>query len=147
MEAAANTTDSVIREEPYSSSDWYFKMKIFAVTTDLVLLTENTSKTNDIRNVAIIAHVDHGKTTMVDWMLKQTHTFRENQAEMAQTTILDSNDLEREKGITILAKNTSVDYFSKTRNQNYKINIIDTPGHADFAGEVERVLGQPQPHR
>lgn len=104
-------------------------------------MTENTSKTNDIRNVAIIAHVDHGKTTMVDWMLKQTHTFRENQAEMAQTTILDSNDLEREKGITILAKNTSVDYFSKTRNQNYKINIIDTPGHADFAGEVERVLG------
>ena len=104
-------------------------------------MTENTSKTNDIRNVAIIAHVDHGKTTMVDWMLKQTHTFRENQAEMGQTTILDSNDLEREKGITILAKNTSVDYFSKVHNQNFKINIIDTPGHADFAGEVERVLG------
>lgn len=94
-----------------------------------------------IRNIAIIAHVDHGKTTMVDGLLKQTHTFRDNQAEMAQTTILDSNDLEREKGITILAKNTSVNYFSKKSNQSYKINIIDTPGHADFAGEVERVLG------
>ena len=104
-------------------------------------MTEQHNKNNDIRNIAIIAHVDHGKTTMVDWMLKQTHTFRDNQAEMAQTTILDSNDLEREKGITILAKNTAVKYFSKKGNQDYKINIIDTPGHADFAGEVERVLG------
>jgi len=88
----------------------------------------------DIRNIAIIAHVDHGKTTLVDGMLKQTHTFRDNQAEMNQTTILDSNDLERERGITILAKNTSVVY------KDVKINIIDTPGHADFGGEVERVL-------
>ena len=88
----------------------------------------------DIRNIAIIAHVDHGKTTLVDGMLKQTHTFRENQAEMTQTTILDSNALEREKGITILAKNTAVVY------NNVKINIIDTPGHADFSGEVERVI-------
>jgi GTP-binding protein len=88
----------------------------------------------DIRNIAIIAHVDHGKTTLVDGMLKQTHTFRENQAEMQQTTILDSNDLERERGITILAKNTAVVY------KGIKINIIDTPGHADFGGEVERVL-------
>jgi GTP-binding protein len=88
----------------------------------------------DIRNIAIIAHVDHGKTTLVDGMLKQTHTFRDNQAEMTQTTILDSNDLEREKGITILAKNTSIFY------KDVKINIIDTPGHADFGGEVERVL-------
>lgn len=88
----------------------------------------------DIRNIAIIAHVDHGKTTLVDGMLKQTHTFRENEAEMSQTTILDSNDLEREKGITILAKNTAVTY------KNTKINIIDTPGHADFSGEVERTI-------
>lgn len=88
----------------------------------------------DIRNIAIIAHVDHGKTTLVDGMLKQTHTFRENEAEMTQSTILDSNDLEREKGITILAKNTSVVY------KDVKINIIDTPGHADFSGEVERTI-------
>lgn len=88
----------------------------------------------DIRNIAIIAHVDHGKTTLVDGMLKQTHTFRANEAEMQETTILDSNELEREKGITILAKNTSVFY------RTTKINIIDTPGHADFSGEVERVI-------
>ncbi|MDO8488402.1 MAG: translational GTPase TypA [bacterium] len=88
----------------------------------------------DIRNIAIIAHVDHGKTTLVDGMLKQTHTFRANEAEMSQTTILDSNELERERGITILSKNTAVNY------NGVKINIIDTPGHADFGGEVERVL-------
>ncbi|MBI3984686.1 MAG: translational GTPase TypA [Candidatus Levybacteria bacterium] len=87
-----------------------------------------------IRNVAVIAHVDHGKTTLVDFMLKQSHTFRENEAEMTQTTILDSNPLERERGITILAKNTAIYY------KGYKINIIDTPGHADFSGEVERTL-------
>jgi GTP-binding protein len=89
----------------------------------------------DIRNIAIIAHVDHGKTTLVDGILKQTHTFRENEAEMSQTTIMDSNAQEKERGITILAKNTAVFY------RDVKINIIDTPGHADFGGEVERVLG------
>ncbi|MEE1019659.1 MAG: translational GTPase TypA [Acutalibacteraceae bacterium] len=89
-------------------------------------------KTENIRNVAIIAHVDHGKTTLVDEMLKQSGTFREN--EQVAERVMDSNDLERERGITILAKNTSVRYG------DYKINIVDTPGHADFGGEVERIL-------
>ena len=87
---------------------------------------------DDIRNVAIIAHVDHGKTTLVDELLKQSGVFRENQ-EVAER-VMDSNDIERERGITILSKNTAVTY------KNAKINIIDTPGHADFGGEVERVL-------
>ncbi len=87
---------------------------------------------NDIRNIAIIAHVDHGKTTLVDGMLKQSNVFR--QPDQAGSLILDSSDLEREKGITILSKNTAVRYG------DFKINIIDTPGHADFGGEVERVL-------
>lgn len=87
---------------------------------------------NDIRNIAIIAHVDHGKTTLVDAMLKQSHIFRDNQ--VVRERVMDSNDLERERGITILAKNTAITYH------DIKINIIDTPGHADFGGEVERVL-------
>ena len=87
-----------------------------------------------IRNVAIIAHVDHGKTTLVDALLKQSNTFRDNQAEMSQTLIMDSGDQEHERGITITAKQTAVYY------NGYKINIIDTPGHADFSGEVERTL-------
>ena len=86
----------------------------------------------DIRNIAIIAHVDHGKTTLVDRMLHQVKLFRDNQ-DMGEL-ILDSNDQERERGITILSKNVSIRY------QNTKINIIDTPGHSDFGGEVERVL-------
>ena len=86
-----------------------------------------------LRNIAIIAHVDHGKTSMVDCMLKQSGVFRDNQ--QVQACVLDSNDLERERGITILSKNISVDY------KGYHINVVDTPGHADFGGEVERVLG------
>src|SRR5579872_6143788 len=86
----------------------------------------------NIRNIAIIAHVDHGKTTLVDKILHQGKLFRENQ--VTGDLILDSNDLERERGITILAKNVSVIY------KDVKINIIDTPGHADFGGEVDRVL-------
>lgn len=87
---------------------------------------------NDVRNIAIIAHVDHGKTTLVDCMLKQSNVFREN--EKVQERVMDSNDLEKERGITILSKNTAV------MHNGIKINIVDTPGHADFGGEVERVL-------
>ena len=89
-------------------------------------------KREDIRNIAIIAHVDHGKTTLVDELLKQSGVFRANQE--VEERVMDSNDIERERGITILSKNTAVFYKDK------KINIIDTPGHADFGGEVERVL-------
>ena len=95
-----------------------------------------------IRNIAIIAHVDHGKTTLLDGLLKQSNTFRSNQAEMAQTLIMDSGEQERERGITITAKQTTV-YYQPTDAESavdYKINIIDTPGHADFSGEVERTL-------
>lgn len=88
----------------------------------------------NIRNIAIIAHVDHGKTTLVDGLLKQSHTFRDNQAEMNQELIMDSGDQEKERGITITAKITAV------QHGDYRINIIDTPGHADFSGEVERTL-------
>lgn len=86
----------------------------------------------DIRNIAIIAHVDHGKTTLVDAMLRQSGIFRTN--EKVADRVMDSNDLEREKGITIMSKNTAVLY------NGIRINIVDTPGHADFGGEVERIL-------
>jgi GTP-binding protein len=102
-------------------------MKVF-------MLTERT----DIRNIAIIAHVDHGKTTLVDYLLRQSHTFRENQ--QVAERVMDSNDLERERGITILAKNTAITLPDPVTGKTVKINIVDTPGHADFGGEVERVM-------
>ena len=89
-------------------------------------------KREDIRNIAIIAHVDHGKTTLVDQLLHQSGIFRSN--EQVDERVMDSNDLEKERGITILSKNTGIHY------KGVKINIVDTPGHADFGGEVERIM-------
>jgi GTP-binding protein len=95
-------------------------------------MTQTQNRRDDLRNIAIIAHVDHGKTTLVDAMLHQSGIFRAN--EHVAERVMDSMDLERERGITIMAKNTTIHYG------NTKINIVDTPGHADFGGEVERVL-------
>ncbi len=101
-------------------------------------MIKNLTERKELRNVAIIAHVDHGKTTLVDGLLKQARVFRENQ--QVAERVMDSNDLERERGITILAKNTAVEIWDATIQQQVKINIVDTPGHADFGGEVERVM-------
>jgi GTP-binding protein len=96
------------------------------------------TKRTDLRNIAIIAHVDHGKTTLLDGMLRQARIFRENQ--QVAERVMDSNDLERERGITILAKNTAITLLDPESQQEVKVNIVDTPGHADFGGEVERVM-------
>ena len=104
----------------------------FMATAPEPAVTNTVTRRSDIRNVAIIAHVDHGKTTLVDCLLRQSGQFRSSQLDRER--ILDSGDLERERGITILAKNIAVEW------QGVKINLIDTPGHADFGGEVERVL-------
>jgi GTP-binding protein len=100
------------------------------------MLTER----KDLRNIAIIAHVDHGKTTLVDGLLRQARVFRENQ--QVAERVMDSNALERERGITILAKNTAILLPDPQTGGDVKINIVDTPGHADFGGEVERVMNR-----
>lgn len=112
-----------------NTKDYFNTIQSGKATHTILMFT-----TDKIRNIAIIAHVDHGKTTIVDALLKQSHTFRDNQAEMAQELLMDSNDQEKERGITISAKQTAITY------EGYRINIIDTPGHADFSGEVERTL-------
>ncbi len=112
----------------------YFKAKRLKTGAFIYVMAQPQQDPTKIRNIAIIAHVDHGKTTLVDGLLKQSQTFRDNQAEMSQTLIMDSGDQERERGITITAKVTAV------QHGDYRINIIDTPGHADFSGEVERTL-------
>jgi GTP-binding protein len=125
------------------SLQWYNHIKSTAFATlasaFFMQINENNMSSNvqdptKIRNIAIIAHVDHGKTTLVDGLLKQSKTFRDNQAEMSQELIMDSGDQERERGITITAKVTAV------QHGDYRVNIVDTPGHADFSGEVERTL-------
>ncbi|KAK2975709.1 hypothetical protein RJ640_010768 [Escallonia rubra] len=120
---------SLSKRNPVGS---FVKCSVSEATETATERRSKLTRRSDIRNIAIVAHVDHGKTTLVDAMLKQAKVFRDNQ--VMQERIMDSNDLERERGITILSKNTSISY------KDTKINIIDTPGHSDFGGEVERVL-------
>ncbi|GFP89695.1 GTP-binding protein typa/bipa homolog [Phtheirospermum japonicum] len=122
-------TNSKVSSTPLHSS---VKCSVSQATDTTTEKKSQLIRRNDVRNIAIVAHVDHGKTTLVDSMLKQAKVFRDNQ--FVQERIMDSNDLERERGITILSKNTSITY------KDTKINIIDTPGHSDFGGEVERIL-------
>ena len=126
-----------------NAADWYDKrLHDPGLGAGVFLVKENSKnmivERKDLRNIAIVAHVDHGKTTLVDGLLKQAHVFRENQQVMER--VMDSNDLERERGITILAKNTAITIPDPRTGELVKINIVDTPGHADFGGEVERVM-------
>ncbi len=128
LDPSAITAISALISQPYSFRDYFMSMGSIPSAVD----ENGVQRRTDVRNIAIIAHVDHGKTSLVDCLIRQSGIFRENQS--FQTCLLDSNDLERERGITILAKNIAMMW------DGVRINIIDTPGHADFGGEVERVL-------
>ncbi len=140
MSETLSTTDAATGATPGATPGAIPDAAAAAAQAAAAAVPDAATRTASLRNVAIVAHVDHGKTTLVDAMLKQAGAFSAHQAESVADRVMDSGDLEREKGITILAKNTAVHYTGPSAPQGMTINIIDTPGHADFGGEVERGL-------